>query len=203
METKGAITRGRILEAARVLFNTKGFNSTTVSDLVKATGLQRGSLYFHFPGKDAIARAVLDEASAGLIEFISMALNGENPGATLDNYFKCTLEKHSKTGFVGGCIFGNAALEMSDSEPTISEIIDHFFDTWIGMIYTVLSAAQKAGQLRTDATAETMAQLIVASIQGGIMMSRLKKDERPLRECLETLRITLGLQVTLGVTSRN
>lgn len=202
METKGAITRGRILEAARVLFNTKGFNSTTVSDLVKATGLQRGSLYFHFPGKDAIARAVLDEASAGLIDFISMALKGENPGATLDNYFKCTLEKHSETGFVGGCIFGNAALEMSDSEPTISEVIDRFFDTWIGMIYTVLSAAQKAGQIRTDATAETMAQLIVATIQGGIMMSRLKKDERPLRECLETLRIALELQVTVGATGR-
>jgi TetR/AcrR family transcriptional repressor of nem operon len=49
------------------------------------------------------------------MEFLSKALGGDNPGENIENFFRCALDKHLATGFVGGCIFGNAALEMSDS----------------------------------------------------------------------------------------
>ncbi|MDD2582939.1 MAG: hypothetical protein PHR66_13190 [Desulfuromonadaceae bacterium] len=49
-------------------------------------------------------------------------------------------------------------------------------------------------QIRTDISSEALSKHIIATIEGGIMMSRLKKDERPMKECLETLRVTLGLR---------
>lgn len=194
MKTKGALTREKILEVARELFNSKGFNATTISDLVAATGMQKGSLYFHFAGKDAIAREVLSEATDEFMVFLTKALDGENPGACIDNFFRCALEKHLGAGFVGGCIFGNTALEMSDSDPEFAGAIDRFFDEWINRVDAVVTAAQKSGQIRTDISSEALSKHIIATIEGGIMMSRLKKDERPMRECLETLRITLDLR---------
>jgi len=195
MKTKGKITREKILEAARELFNTKGFGATTISDLVEATGMQKGSLYFHFSGKDAIAREVLEEAAKKFMGFLGQALGGDNPGASIDNFFRCALDKHLAAGFVGGCIFGNTALEMSDSDPEFAGIIDRVFDEWIARIATVISEAQRTGQIRTDILSESLAKHIIATIEGGIMMSRLKKDERPMRECLDTLRVTLDLRV--------
>ena len=195
MKNKGEITREKILEAARGLFNTKGFNATTISDLVEATGMQKGSLYFHFPGKDAIAREVLNEATAEFMEFLSKVLGGDNPGAGLENFFRSALDKHLATGFVGGCIFGNTALEMTDFDPEFAGMIDRVFDEWISRVASVVAGAQKRGQIRTDINDEALAKHIVATIEGGIMMSRLKKEERPMRECLDTLRITLDLRV--------
>lgn len=195
MKTKGEITREKILEIARELFNAKGFNATTISDLVEATGMQKGSLYFHFSGKDDIAREVLNEATAELMAFLDKALGGDNPGASIDHFFRCALNKHLATGFVGGCIFGNTALEMSDSDPNFAGTIDKVFDEWTGRVAAAVAGAQERRQIRTDIGSEALAKHIIATIEGGIMMSRLKKDERPMRECLETLRITLDLKV--------
>ncbi|MDD2899717.1 MAG: TetR/AcrR family transcriptional regulator [Desulfuromonadaceae bacterium] len=194
MKSKGELTREKILEVARELFNSKGFNATTIRDLVAATGMQKGSLYFHFEGKDAIAREVLSEATAEFMDFLSKSLSGENPGECIDNFFRCALKKHLGTGFVGGCIFGNTALEMSDSDPEFAGAIDKVFDEWISRVAVAVSNAQNNGQIRADIGSKALAQYIVATIEGGIMMSRLKKSERPMKECLETLRITLGLR---------
>lgn len=195
MKTKGELTRERILEVARSLFNTKGFNATSISDLVDATGMQKGSLYFHFAGKDDIAREVLREATEEFMAFLDKALSGDNPGLALDSFFRSALNKHLATGFVGGCIFGNTALEMSDSNPEFAGHIARVFDDWTDKIDVVVQRAQQKGQIRTDITSTVVAQNIIATIEGGIMMSRLKKDERPMRECLESLRIILELKV--------
>lgn len=195
MKTKGEITREKILEIARELFNAKGFNATTISDLVEATGMQKGSLYFHFSGKDDIAREVLNEATSKFMTFLDNALGGDNPGASIDHFFRCALNKHLATGFVGGCIFGNTALEMSDSDPNFAGAIEGVFDEWTGRVAAIVAVAQERRQIRTDIGSEALAKHIIATIEGGIMMSRLKKDERPMRECLETLRITLDLKV--------
>jgi len=194
MKTKGEATRDKILETARALFNTKGFNATTINDLVAATGLKKGSLYFHFSGKDDILQEVLKEATDEFMEFLSKALGGDNPGENIENLFRCALGKHLATGFVGGCIFGNTALEMSDSNPEFAGAIDKVFDEWIDRVAVAVAGAQKNGQIRTDIQSDVLAKQIVATIEGGIMMSRLKKDESPMRECLETLRITLDLR---------
>ncbi len=195
MKTKGELTREKIMQAARELFNTKGFNATTISDLVEATGMQKGSLYFHFSGKEAIAREVLAEATDEFMKFLDKALGGDNPGASIDNFFRCALDKHLAAGFVGGCIFGNTALEMSDADPEFAGAIDRVFDKWIDKVAGAVANAQQRGQIRTDIGSRALAKQIIATVEGGIMMSRLKKDERPMRECLDTLRITLDLRV--------
>lgn len=194
MKTKGDASRGRILEVARHVFNTKGFGATTMSDLVHATGMQKGGLYFHFTEKGAIARAALEEAAEEFRCFLIEALAGDDPGSSLERFFRLTLKRHKAAGFVGGCIFGNTALETSDSDPALADIAGAVFDDWIARIAATVAAAQQRGQVRSEVSPRVLARQIVATVEGGIMMSRLKKDERPLRDCLQALRSTLGLR---------
>lgn len=102
MPAKGEKTRDRIVSEASRIIQRKGLAATTVSDLVNATGLRKGSLYFHFPGKEEIGLEVLRQARGAFMAFLDEALTGENPGAALENFFCQALEKHRQSGFVGG-----------------------------------------------------------------------------------------------------
>jgi TetR/AcrR family transcriptional repressor of nem operon len=126
MKSKGETTRNRILAVAQELINTKGFGATSINDIVEATGIQKGGIYFHFDGKDSLALAVLEEAHSEFREFLTHALEGDTPRARLENFLRSALDKHLATGFVGGCIFGNSALEMSDRDARFAKTIEEY-----------------------------------------------------------------------------
>jgi TetR/AcrR family transcriptional repressor of nem operon len=84
---------------------------------------------------------------------------------------------------------------MSDRESRLTEFIVKVFEEWIGKVQKVVQAAQAAGQMRKDISAAIMAGQIVMTLEGGIMMARLKKNEKPLKACLKSLRTLLGLKI--------
>jgi TetR/AcrR family transcriptional regulator, transcriptional repressor for nem operon len=194
MATKGELTREKITRTATELFCRQGFAATSINDLVAACDITKGSLYFHFPGKDDVALAVLEQAEAEFMLFLDNALAGTSPGAALDRFFHRALEFHRQKNFVGGCLFGNVALEASDSNEIYAASVAQVFACWQEKIRTVIAAAQRAGQLRADLPAETLALLVVSTIEGGIMLSRLRKEEEPLKSCLDSLRTLLALK---------
>jgi len=194
MRDKGAVTREKILRTARHLFHTKGFNAVSISDLVDAVGMQKGSLYYHFSSKDDLARAVFAAASEEFMAFLDRTLTPEGSATALEQFFSSVLDGHIATGFVGGCLFGNTALEMSDSNADFARMVQDVFETWIRKLAFVVEQAQRQDQISKELSSGALATQIIATIEGGIMMSRLKKDETPLRQSLETLRNLVGLK---------
>lgn len=194
MTAKGELTKSKIIEIATSLVNRKGFGATTIQDVISATGLQKGCIYFHFPDKDALCLAILEKAREDFLLFLESALSGDTPGASLENFFRQAVEKHLAAGFIGGCIFGNTAIEFSDTDSRFAAVIEQVFDEWLAMISRTVSAAQDAGEVRSDIHATALALHIVAAIEGGIMLSRLKKNEKPMKKCLDTVRTFLQLQ---------
>ena len=195
VQTKGELTREKILSEASLLFNQKGFGATTVSDVVAATGLKKGSLYFHFPGKDALGISILEKAREEFMVFLETSLTGKTPGKQLDNFLKNVLKKQSGTGFVGGCIFGNTALEMSDKDERYSNLIEQVFHEWMNKIEHVVQDAQASGQVRDDLPAKTLARHIVSAIEGNIMLARVEKNEKLFKGCLNAIRKLIGLRL--------
>ncbi len=194
MLSKGEITKDRILAEASLVFNRKGINATSVSDLLTATGTTRGNLYFHFSGKQALALAVLNREREQFMDFLDQSLSKGTPGKALDNFLQQAYTKHQQTNFIGGCLFGNTALEASDSTPVFANLIMVVFNDWIEKVESVILAAQQSQEVRADLPAHDLAATIVATIEGGIMQSRLFKTADPLRNCLNTLRTMLNLQ---------
>ncbi len=195
MPAKGERTKQKITRAAADLFRRQGFTATSISDLLSATGVKKGSLYFHFPGKDDLALEVLRQAEIEFMDFLDAALVGPTPAARIDNFFRRALEIHRGNGFVGGCLFGNTALEASDCNARYASRVTEVFARWMEKIRAVLADAQVAGQIRCDLSADVLAQFVVSSIEGGIMLARLQKQEEPLSRGLDSLRILLELEM--------
>ncbi len=193
MATKGEATKERLITEAARLIRQKGFTGTSVSDLMAATGVKKGSLYFHFPSKDDLSLAVLDRSRDKILTFFENALTGETPADCLSNFFDAVVSSHSRSGFVGGCIFGNTALEMSDGDKRYADVVDRVFADMSTRLAAVVVAAQKAGQVRADLPADALAEQIVITLEGGIMLARLRKDEKPLVSCFDTLKVFLNL----------
>lgn len=189
-------TRDRLLNETARLVEKQGFGPTSVNDVLQAVGIKKGTLYYHFPGKDELGLAVLERARDDFLAFLDSALDTPMPMEALERFFKAALQKHRKTGFVGGCLWGNTALEMSDSSPVYTAFVGKVFEEWICRIERVIHSGQQAGQIRTDLSAAELARLVVAGIEGGIMMSRLTKQDGPLRSCLDSLRVLLAPKIT-------
>ncbi len=186
--SKGSETKERLLQMATDMMCQKGFGATSVNDLLQASGLKRGTLYYHFPGKDDLGLAVLERVRTMFFTAVDAALADADPFQGLCNFFDFALELQRKKCFVGGCLFGNLALEMSDNDSGYMTFTKKIFQEWISKIEDVVRRGQQAGKIRTDIDAVNMAQMIVSSLEGGIMLSRLGKNEQPLRNCLELLR---------------
>lgn len=194
MSGKGSRSKEKVIEEAFKLFQQKGFGATSINDLMAASGLKKGTLYFHFSDKEEIGMLVLQRARTELMDFLDKTLTGTTPAACLLNYFDRTLEWHRRLEFVGGCIFGNAALEMADSNDLYARFISQVFAEWGEKIRMVIAAAQGAGQIRTDLTADALAHHVVTATEGAIMLSRLRKDDQQLISCFDSLRTLLILK---------
>lgn len=189
----GQMTKYKVLEIATQLINEKGFSKTSINDIVRATGVKKGNLYFHFSSKDELGLAVLEKAKRDFSTFLRASLRGENPIDRLSNFLDAVFEKHRRARFVGGCLFGNTALELSDSNDVFTQFLAEVFQEWVESLAEVVREAYESGDLKAQFPPNVLAKHIVASIEGGIMMSRLTKNGDHLRDCLNALRISLGI----------
>jgi TetR/AcrR family transcriptional regulator, transcriptional repressor for nem operon len=191
MSSKGERTRQKILHDAARLFHTKGFTATSINDVLEITGVTKGSLYFHFPGKEDLGLVYLRQASERFMTFIDEGLQGRTAVERLDSFLDMALGHHRGKGFVGGCLFGNTALETSDTSPVFAQVTAEVFLEWKRKLAAIIAQAQDEGAILQERSAEELAEFVIAVLEGGIMQSRLHKTEKPMKNCIETLRLML------------
>ena len=194
MPVKGERTQQHILESAQKVFLQKGFAATSITDLMAAAGVTKGSLYFHFDSKEQIGLAVLERARESFMAFLEDSLQGDSPGQSLENFLQRACDHHGRAAFIGGCLFGNTALETSDTEPVYARFVAQVFAEWREKLEAVITKAQQAGQVRSDIGAGEMAQFVISVLEGSIMQARLYKEGRPLTDGANTLRRLLDLR---------
>jgi len=187
-------TKDSLIRAAANLAAIKGFDRTSVQDVMAEAGVGKGSFYHHFPTKDALGLAVLEQDRNGFMAMLD-ACFGEKRGAeALDCFFEAAFEKHHATGFAGGCLWGNTALEMSDTNPAFVEPVDAVFKAWTAKLSKAIEEGQADGDVRKDVKASDLALLIVETVEGAIMLARLRKDEAPMRSGLELLQKMISVK---------
>jgi TetR/AcrR family transcriptional regulator, transcriptional repressor for nem operon len=189
--SKGMRTRARILREAMELFNIRGYHATSISDIIEASGVQRGNLYFHFKNKEELALALIEEAHREYMSYLNARAKGRTGMAKLDSLLDAIYEYHSGKNFIGGCIFGNIALEMGDQNTEFQKAIRAVFDEWARLITSLLEEALSQGELSTHMEPYPLSRHIVACLEGGIMLSRLTKDKKDILNSLDAIRFLL------------
>ena len=140
--------KGRLLQAAATLFKEKGYERTTVRDLGKAVGIQSGSLFHHYPNKEAILRAVMEETIILNTELMKAALAQTNkPEDKILALIRCELESVlGETGAAMTVLVYEWRSLKEESQLEILKLRDIYENLWIG----TLIEAKEAGSVVID-----------------------------------------------------
>lgn len=186
-------TRQTLIHTAMELFAAKGYHSTSVADILRAAGANSGSLYHYFPGKQDLLLAVLDAYHDGIDDRLLGPAWGEVEDP-LDRVF-ALLGRYREllitSDFFFGCPIGNIALEIHEPDPAVRERLMANFDAWEAAVARCLEDA--APQLADSADPESLATLVLALMEGGVMLSRTYRSPEPFDRAVAELRRLLTL----------
>jgi len=190
---KGEQTRREIIRKAAPLFNQRGYEGAALSDLMRATGLEKGGIYRHFKNKQQLAAEAFDYAWKLAID--TRFEGTENIPNTVDRLKRLVRNFwERRSGLVpGGCPLLNTAIDADDGNPQLRRKARRALNSWLGCLRSIIEEGRRRGEIRGDVDSSELATLIVSTLEGSLMVSRLlrKDDQRDaachhLEEYLET-----------------
>lgn len=175
--TKGDETRQMILHRAAEVFNLHGYFGTSMSDIMAATGLEKGGIYNHFASKDDLALQAFDYAVDLIRREFRQAVQGR-PDAI--DRLHAVLEVYCRMGagypLAGGCPVSNTAHEADHTHPALRARAVSAMREWHDFIRWILVRGQRRGDIRPEVDIDSVATFFIATLEGAIMLSQLYAD---------------------------
>jgi len=169
--------RNAILDAAARVINERGYSHTSVEDLIAATGLSGKSHFYHyFPSKEALGMAVIDRQFERFTER-GLAILSEpmiEPIDRLSLFIDTLVALQRERDGGSGSPFGNLAGELADAHEGFRRRLDDVFDRWTEQLDALLR--EVGPQLRESVDTVRLARFIIASLEGGMLMTRVARD---------------------------
>ena len=186
---KASHRRDSILASAAPLFNRNGFAGTSISAILEATDLEKGGLYNHFRSKEELAIAVFEYSFGRVREYFVTETAGAESGAPYLQAYVDAFERYIERPVVeGGCPVANAAFEADDALPFLRDRVQSAFQQMRGVVHRHTLRAIEKRQFRSDVDAQAVADFIVASLEGAILLSRGLRSRSSARRVAATLR---------------
>src|SRR5215468_5638341 len=177
--SKGEQTRERIIAKAAELFNQRGLEGTSLADLMEATGLEKGGIYRHFPSKEAVAAEAFDYAwEAAFQERVRDLENIQGSVERLKRLIANFAERRST--IPGGCPLLNTAIDADDGNPILRERARRALGKWQGLLESIINEGIQRREIRSGVDPNKLAMLIISSLEGALMISRLERNRDAL-----------------------
>jgi TetR/AcrR family transcriptional regulator, transcriptional repressor for nem operon len=169
-------THTRLVLSAMQLFWAKGYNSTSIADVLQTANVNSGSLYYFFPGKTDLLAAVLDMYHDGIRQMLlEPAWAGVNdPIEKIFALLARYRQSLADTDCFYGCPIGSLALELHEPDPPVRERLAKNFSAWIDAIAECLEQAK--ARLPADLDRRELAQFVLTTMEGGVMQARTFRD---------------------------
>lgn len=192
MLKKSDHTKLFIIEKAAPIFNKKGYAATSISDLLDATGLAKGGFYGNFKNKDEIALEAFDYSFNKLRAALGFKIKRETTArgklmAILDFYRNYTISPVTE----GGCVLMNTAIDADDTMPFLKERAKQALKEMLASLKHIIETGIESREFTGKLNPVLEAELIFATIEGGIMMSKLTDSPVILNKLLENIRMQI------------
>ena len=192
--------RSQILDSAAVLISERGYRMTSVDDVIREAGLSGKSHFYHyFKSKEELGYAVLNRQFERFAER-GLAILREpmiDPLERLYLFIDSVVTAQAERGCKGGSPFGNLAGEMADAHEGFRERIEQVFERWASQIQSLLWEAR--GQLAPGTDAARLARFVIATLEGALLMTRVKRDVAMLYGIAADLKRFIGTHVRAPV----
>ncbi|WP_103669680.1 TetR/AcrR family transcriptional regulator [Pseudanabaena sp. BC1403] len=194
--SKAQETKTRIIEQAATLFNQQGYAGTSVSDLMRATGLQKGGIYNHFHSKDELALEAFDFAVNCVQQKFMGALKGKRHAVdrllAILSVYEDILDNPP---IEGGCPILNTSVESDDFHPALRKRSQLAMDAWRDLIRRIVDKGIMRGEFQATVDADTVATILIATIEGSVMLSKLYGDASHMERGIKHLKLYIQQQL--------
>jgi AcrR family transcriptional regulator len=181
-------TKDKIVYAAMMLFAQKGYGSTSVADILHAAGVNAGSLYYFFPGKQDVLLAVLDAYLHGIHPMLLQPAwkNVEDPIERVFALLAQYRRSLESTECTYGCPIGSIALELHEPDPAVRQLLAANFAGWLDAIEQCFIDA--GDRLPNDIDRRALAVFALTTMEGGVMVSRTDRTLNAFDDAVRMLR---------------
>lgn len=172
--SKAKETKEKIIKQAAELFNLQGYAGSSISDIMRATQLQKGGIYNHFQSKQELALAAFDFASGQTSKRFLIAIKGKhNAIERLQAILSVFRSYIDDPPLAGGCPILNTAIESDDTNPALRDRVQKAMDAWRNLICRVINKGISQGEIRSNVESDTVASIMISTLEGAVMMSKL------------------------------
>jgi len=174
--------KDEIIQAGLEIIHTRGFNGTGIEAILKQANVPKGSFYNFFSSKEEFGLAVIDlfisemaELRQPIIEDVSLP-----PLMRIRKSFEVFISRFEDNNCTKGCLLGNLSLEMSDQFEGVRQHLEKALRRWIDSIAAILEEAREEGTLTINVEPALLAENIVTSYEGALLLAKVKKSVEPL-----------------------
>ena len=184
MTRRGRASRERIVERAAELFAGRGIAAVSVDEVLAAAGAGKGQFYHYFRGRDELAAAAVGFRCAQVVAGLTEALGDVSSLRDLEQALAGFMTGFEQQG-MPGCPIGTLSTEVAGRNEEARGHAAAGFDAWEKLLAGALERMREGGELRADADPAALATGLLASIEGGMVLSQARKDMRSVRAAVE------------------
>ena len=188
---KGRATRERIVHAAAELVAEQGVAAVSLDDVGRRAPASRSQLYHYFDDRAALVRAAVDATSDTVLRGQDELLAGLDSWDGIDRWFDALVELQRERQAQGGCPIGSLAGQLAERDAAARAAIAAGLARWEARIRDGLTRMRTRGALADDADPALLATTIMAAIQGGLLLTQVRRDPEQLRLALDAARTVL------------
>jgi TetR/AcrR family transcriptional repressor of nem operon len=195
---KGLATRRRIVSSAADLMFANGVADTRIEEVRARAGVSNSQIYQHFADKTALVRAVIDYQTDAVIEPQERLFGRLDTMAGLRTWRDRAVDQQRGRSLRGGCPIGSLAGQLADSDEAFRLQLAHSFQRWSAGLQAGLKSMSINGTLRSDADPDELATILLAALQGGMLLAKLSLDIHQLEVTLDAALAHVESKLTKG-----
>jgi AcrR family transcriptional regulator len=165
----------------------RGVARTTIEDIQEAAAISTSQMYHYFADKNDLIAAVIEFQTENVLGTQHLGLDRIDSIKDLYRWRDIMVELVRGLGCVGGCPLGSMANELSETDPLARARLAQSFAQWESVIHDSLTAIAARGELPHGTDVGRAALALLAGIQGGLLLSQVRRDTAPLEAAMDTM----------------
>jgi TetR/AcrR family transcriptional repressor of nem operon len=186
---KKEINKEKLLNEGVNLLKRHGYHGTGLQEILDVVSIPKGSFYNYFGSKEDFGAEVIQHYTDPFMEQLNLHLKQSSSDAlgAVRRYFEELILELEKNEFQGGCLLGNLMGEIGDTSDVCRKSLQSAVTRYRNLLQEGLSKAQQQGTVRSDKSAEEMADLLLNTWQGALLRMKIEKSAVPIKQCCENL----------------
>jgi TetR/AcrR family transcriptional regulator, transcriptional repressor for nem operon len=164
-----------------------GWPGTTIEDIEEAAAVSTSQMYHYFADKGDLVAAVIDFQTDQVLAVQHLGLDRLECLEDLRRWRDIMVDMMRGLGCVGGCPIGSLGNELAETDPLARAQVARSFVQWENMIRDGLNVVEARGELPDGTDVANLALATLAAVQGGLLLSQVRRDTTPLEAALDTM----------------